>query len=113
MSNNLNSNDKLSITGRFIDDNNNLEDNNNMISNDMSDIKNYMDKNIIYKESKDRPVISKQEKMEGNNIITTITTKTREIYTPDKKKEDNKDLVINKKVHKKQTDLIKEYKYSK
>ena len=110
MSNNLNSNDKLSITGRFIDDNNNLEDNNNMISNDMSDIKNYMDKNIIYKESKDRPVISKQEKMEGNNIITTITTKTREIYTPDKKKEDNKDLVINKKVHKKQTDLIKEYK---
>ena len=111
--NNLNSIDKLSITAKFIDDNNinnnNLESNNNLKSNDTVDIKNYMDKNITYKESKDKPIISKREKMDGSNIITTITTKTREIYTPNKPgKED--EYIINKKVHKKQSDLIKEYK---
>ena len=111
-SNNLNSIDKLSITGKFIDDNNinnNLESNNNLKSNDTVDIKNYMDKNITYKESNDKPVVSKKEKMDGGNIITTITTKTRKIYTPSKTGQ-NDEYIINKKVHKKQSDLIKEYK---
>ena len=107
---NLNSQEKLSITGKFIEENNNNNgNNNNLKSTDTIDIKNYMDKNTIYKESKDKPIISKTEKIEDNNIITTITTKTRKIYTPDKKAKPEK-FIVKKKVQKKQSDLIKEYK---
>ena len=104
-------NEKLSMTGRFIDDNNNINsDNNNLNENNTIDIKNYMDKNIIYKESRDKPIISKSEKMEDNNVVTTITTKTREIFTPDRKKNSNDEYVVKRKAYKKQSDLIKEYK---
>ena len=75
-------NEKLSMTGRFIDDNNNINNENyNLNEHNTIDIKNFMDKNIIYKESRDKPIISKSEKMEDNNVVTTITTKTREIFT--------------------------------
>ena len=61
-------NDKLMKTGRFVDID-------VMKSNEeISDIKNYMDENIYYKESKENPIISKTEKIEGNSIITTIIT---------------------------------------
>ena len=104
-------NEKLSLTGRFIDDNNNLNSqNNNINDHNTIDIKNYMDKNIIYKESRDKPIISKSEKMEDNNVVTTITTKTREIFTPDRKKNANDEYVVKRKAYKKQSDLIKEYK---
>ena len=105
---NLNSNEKLSETGKFNEENNN-ENNNNLKSTETIDFKNYMDKNTVYKESKDIPIISKTEKLEGNNIITTIVTKTRKIYTPEKRGKPE-EVIINKKVHKKQSDLIKEYK---
>ena len=108
--NNNNSNDKLSMTGKFIDDNNDMDVNNNNldVNNNKIDITNYMDKNTTYIESKEKPIISKEEKIENNNIITTITTKTRKMYTPDKKSK-NEEHIINKKVQKNQSDLIKEY----
>jgi hypothetical protein len=105
--NNKSLRDKLSVTGKFIEENN-INDNNN--NDDVVDIKNFMDKNIIYKESKDKPIISKSEKMEDKNIITTITTETREIYTPDRKKNENKEYVINKKFKKNKINFIKESK---
>ena len=109
--NNNNINERLSLTGRFIEDNSNLNlEDNNLNNKKTIDIKNYMDKNIIYKESKDEPIISKSEKMEDNNIVTTITTKTREIFTPDRKKAQNNEYILKRKVQKKQSDLIKEYK---
>ena len=104
-------NEKLSMTGRFIDDNNNINSEKNSINaHNTIDIKNYMDKNIIYKESRDKPIISKSEKMEDNNVVTTITTKTREIFTPDRKKNPNDEYVVKRKTYKNQSDLIKEYK---
>ena len=104
-------NEKLSMTGRFIDDNNNINSEKNSINaHNTIDIKNYMDKNIIYKESRDKPIISKSEKMEDNNVVTTITTKTREIFTPDRKKNPNDEYVVKRKAYKNQSDLIKEYK---
>ena len=115
--NTLNSIDKLSVTGKFIEENNSVDNANsnnnnpNLKSNDSVDIKNFMDKNITYNELKDKPIISKREKMDNNNLITTIITKTRKIYTPNKtNNNNNEEYVINKKVHKKQSDLIKEYK---
>ena len=109
--NNINSIDKLSITGKFIDESNVVDNTNNpnLKSNDTVDIKNFMDKNIIYSESKEKPIVSKKEKMDNNNIVTTIITKSRKIYTPNKIN-NGEDYVIDKKVHKKQSDLIKEYK---
>ena len=74
--NNLNNN--LMKTGRFVDDE--LINNTEIIG----DIKNYMDKNVSYKELNEQPIISKIEKIEGNSIITTIITRTKKIYTPDK-----------------------------
>ena len=104
-------NEKLSMTGRFLDDNNNINSEKNSINaHNTIDIKNYMDKNIIYKESRDKPIISKSEKMEDNNVVTTITTKTREIFTPDRKKNPNDEYVVKRKAYKNQSDLIKEYK---
>ena len=104
-------NEKLSMTGRFLDDNNNINSEKNSINaHNTIDIKNYMDKNIIYKESRDKPIISKSEKMEDNNVVTTITTKTREIFTPDRKKNPNDEYVVKRKTYKNQSDLIKEYK---
>ena len=103
-------NEKLSMTGRFIDDNNKSNNQSNLNENNTIDIKNYMDKNIIYKESRDKPIISKSEKMEDNNVVTTITTKTREIFTPDRKRNTNDEYVVKRKAYKKQSDLIKEYK---
>ena len=106
INNNINSNEKLSITGKFSE--NHSMDNGNKLK-DSVDIRDYMDKNITYKESNEKPIVSKTEKIENNNIVTTITTQTRKIYTPDKKGK-NKDYVINKTVKKKQSDLIKEFK---
>ena len=74
--NNLNNN--LMKTGRFVDDE--LINNTEIIG----DINNYMDKNVSYKELNEQPIISKIEKIEGNSIITTIITRTKKIYTPDK-----------------------------
>ena len=45
-----------------------------------------MDENIYYKETKENPIISKIEKIEGNSVVTTIITKTKKIYTPDEEK---------------------------
>ena len=74
--NNINNN--LMKTGRFVDD--------DLINNDeiIGDIKNYMDENVSYKELNEKPIISKIEKIEGNSVITTIITRTKKIYTPDK-----------------------------
>ena len=85
-------NDGFMKTGRFIDV--------DVIKSneDIADIKNYMDENILYKESKEKPIISKIEKIEGNSVITTIITKTKKIYTPDKEKSKqikNKDIKAN------------------
>ena len=108
--NNINSNEKLSITGKFIEENNIVDNNNpNLKSNDTVDIKNFMDKNVKYNESKEKAIISKKEKMDISNIVTTIITKTSKIYTPNKINK-NEDYVVNKNMHKKQSDLIKEYK---
>ena len=74
--NNINNN--LMKTGRFVD--NDLINNNEI----MGDIKNYMDENVSYMELKEKPIISKIEKIEGNSVITTIITRTKKIYTPDK-----------------------------
>ena len=71
-------NNKLMTTGRFAD--NDYINNNEMIG----DIKDYMDEKVSYKESKEKPIISKIEKIEGNSVITTIITRTKKIYTPDK-----------------------------
>ena len=109
INNNLNSNEKLSLTGKFVEENNNTESNNNLKSNESIDIKNFMNKNIVYNESKEKPIISKRETMDENNVVTTITTKTRKIYTPNKSGK-NDEYIVNKKVQKKQSDLIKEYK---
>ena len=68
-----------------------------------------MDKNVKYNESKEKAIISKKEKMDISNIVTTIITKTSKIYTPNKINK-NEDYVVNKNMHKKQSDLIKEYK---
>ena len=89
-------NDKLMKTGRFVDID-------VMKSNEeISDIKNYMDENIYYKESKENPIISKTEKIEGNSIVTTIITRTKKIYTPDKEKlEQNIDKKIKNRNEKK------------
>jgi len=105
--NNTNSNDI--ITGKLIDENNINNDNKKNKINDSVDIKDYMDKNITYEESVEKPIISRKERMEDNNIVTTITTKTRKIYTPTKKGK-NEDFIFNKTVHKKESNLIKEYK---
>ena len=74
--NNINNN--LMKTGRFVDD--------DLINNDeiIGDIKNYMDENVSYRELNEKPIISKIEKIEGNSVITTIITRTKKIYTPDK-----------------------------
>ena len=74
--NNINNN--LMKTGRFVDD--------DLINNDeiIGDIKNYMDENASYRELNEKPIISKIEKIEGNSVITTIITRTKKIYTPDK-----------------------------
>ena len=71
---------KLIKTGRFVD----LD----FIKNneEIDEIKNYMDENIYYKETKENPIISKIEKIEGNSVVTTIITKTKKIYTPDEEK---------------------------
>ena len=74
--NNINNN--LMKTGRFVDD--------DLINNDeiIGDIKNFMDENVSYRELNEKPIISKIEKIEGNSVITTIITRTKKIYTPDK-----------------------------
>ena len=89
-------NDKLMKTGRFVDID-------VMKSNEeISDLKNYMDNNIYYKELKEKPIISKTEKVEGNSIITTIITRTKKVYTPDKEKpEQNKDKKSKKDIKEK------------
>ena len=47
-----------------------------------------MDENICYRETKENPIISKTEKIEGNSVVTTIITRTKKIYTPDEEKSD-------------------------
>ena len=70
--------DKLSITGRFQDENNDYKD---------YDVRSALNKEINYNIGKEEKIISKTEKIEGNNLVTTIVTKTKEIYTPDNNKE--------------------------
>ena len=87
-----NSNDKLMKTGRFV--------NVDVIKSneEIAELKNFMDENVLYKESKEKPIISKIEKFEGNSVITTIITKTKKIYIPDKEKTEQnliKDLQQN------------------
>ena len=65
---------------------------------EIAELKNFMDENVLYKESKEKPIISKIEKFEGNSVITTIITKTKKIYIPDKEKTEQnliKDLQQN------------------
>ena len=94
---NLNSNENLSITGKFSEEiNNNINDNNN-INNNNNNIKNLIDKNknITYKESKEKQIISKNEKIDNNNNN----------ITPDKKGKNEEQYII--KVQKKTSE--KEY----
>ena len=74
-------NNNLMKTGRFVDDIDDDIINNNEI---LGNFKNYMDENVSYKELNEKPIISKLEKIEGNSVITTIITRTKKIYTPDK-----------------------------
>ena len=73
---------KLMKTGRFVD----LD----FIKNneEIDELKNFMDENICYRETKENPIISKTEKIEGNSVVTTIITRTKKIYTPDEEKSD-------------------------
>ena len=87
-------------TGRFVDD--------DLINNDeiIGDIKNYMDENVSYKELNEKPIISKIEKIEGNSVITTIITRTKKIYTPDKENHRPQIKIINQKIMKSKYQLI-------
>ena len=96
------SNDKMMKTGRFVDID--LINSNEI----MPDIKNYMDDNTFYQESKEKPIISKTEKIEGNSIITTIITRTKKVYTPDKKNnEQNQNRTKMKNENNNQSSKIK------
>ena len=76
-------NTQIMQKGGYEDFNNITEINFNNIG---EDIRNYMDENMIYKESNEKPKISKTEKLEGNSVVTTIITQTKKVYTPDKEK---------------------------
>jgi len=96
------SNDKMMKTGRFVDID--LINSNEI----MPDIKNYIDDNTFYQESKEKPIISKTEKIEGNSIITTIITRTKKVYTPDKKNnEQNQNRTKMKNENNNQSSKIK------
>ena len=95
-------NELLMKTGRFVDID--LSNSNEA----MGEIKKLMDENIYYKESSEKPIISKTEKIEGNSVITTIITRTKKIYTPDKENPgQNKKKILQKNGKKKQGNKIK------
>ena len=93
-------NTQIMQKGGYEDFNNITEINFNNIG---EDIRNYMDENMIYKESNEKPKISKTEKLEGNSVVTTIITQTKKVYTPDKEKvQKNNDNTDKKNITKKQ-----------
>ena len=89
-------------TGRFVDID--LTNSNEA----MGEIKKLMDENVYYKESSEKPIISKTEKFEGNSVITTIITRSKKIYTPDKENPgQNKKKILQINGKKKQGNKIK------
>jgi len=109
--NNKDKNDKLSLTGRFIEETSNLkngEKNNIFKSQEKLFIQNDRNKNIINEFKKEKPNISKSVKFEENRIINSVKTNKREIdFKNEKEKSD--EYLEKRKVQKLHSDLIKEY----
>ena len=113
--NNIVSNEKLSITGRFVEENKITEEsnNNNLKGNDITDLKKNIYKNIIYKGPKNKHITSKSEIMDYKNIIVDKTTKKNEINTPEKQRDEDEEYITNRKVHKNQSDIFNDLKVDK
>ena len=103
-------NDKLSLTGRFIEETNNINnvENNNILKNqEKLDIQNDSNKIINNEYKKEQPTISKSVKFEKNRTVNSVKANKRELDLQNEK-EKNADLE-KRKVQKLHSDLIKEY----
>jgi len=103
-------NDKLSLTGRFIEETNNINnvENNNILKNqEKLDILNDSNKIINNEYKKEQPIISKSVKFEKNRTVNSVKANKRELDLQNEK-EKNADLE-KRKVQKLHSDLIKEY----
>ena len=106
-------NDKLSLTGRFIEEANNLnngQNNNNNILNNQEklDIQNNSNKIVVNEYKQEKPTISKSVIFEKNRNVNSVKANKTELDLQNEKEKSAENLE-KIKVRKLHSDLIKEY----